>query len=143
MPSGIYRKATKRSRHGLKKFLGELELAILDIAWTRSPVTVREVHERLSRDRPLAYTTVMTVMGRLADKGVLGRRRQGKAYLYQPTRSREELRGDLAADVARALLKDFGQVAVVQFVRELDRIDPGALARLGDLAEEGQDEDGK
>lgn len=142
MPSGIYRKATQRSRHGLKKFLGELELAILDIAWTRSPVTVREVHERLSRDRPLAYTTVMTVMGRLAEKGMLGRRRHGKAYLYRPTRSREQLRGDLAADVARALLKDFGQVAVVQFVRELDRVDPGALARLGDLAEEEQDEDG-
>jgi len=143
VPSGIYRKATKRGERGLKKFLGELELAIMHVAWTRGSVTVREVHERLSRDRSLAYTTVMTVMGRLAEKGVLERQRKGKAYLYQPTRSREQLRGDLAADVARALLKDFGQVAVVQFVRELDRVDPGVLARLGDLAEEEQDEDGR
>ncbi len=139
MPSGIYRKVSRRSKRGLGKFLGKLEMAIMNILWQRSPLTVRQVHERLSRQRPLAYTTIMTVMGRLAEKGVLQRAKQGRAFIYRPIRSREEMRADLAACVSRALLADFGEVAVAQFVSQLESIDPGALARLADLASAGED----
>jgi predicted transcriptional regulator len=58
-------------------------------SWDR-PVLVREVLEDLQRDRSIAYTTVMTVMDNLHRKGVLSRERQGRAYRYRPTRSREE-----------------------------------------------------
>ena len=140
MPSGIYRKVTKPSEHGLGKFLGKLEFAIMEILWQNSPLTVRQVRERVSKERPLAYTTVMTVMGRLAEKGVLQRAKQGRAFTYRPTGSREELRADLAAGVSRALLADFGEVAVAQFVKQLESIDPSALARLADLANADEDE---
>lgn len=140
MPSGIYRKVTKPSEQGLGKFLGKLEMAIMIILWQRSPLTVRQVHGRLSRQRPLAYTTIMTVMGRLARKGVLQREKQGRAFIYRPTRSREQLRADLAGVVSRALLTDFGEVAVSQFLKQLESIDPSALARLGDLASAGEAE---
>lgn len=140
MPSGIYRKVTKPSEQGLGKFLGKLEIVVMEILWQSSPLTVRQVRERVSQERPLAYTTVMTVMGRLAGKGVLQREKQGRAFIYRPTRSREELRADLAAGVSRALLADFGEVAVAQFVKQLESIDPSALARLGKLARADEDE---
>ena len=140
MPSGIYRKVAKPSEQGLGKFLGKLEFAIMEILWQSSPLTVRQVRERVSQERPLAYTTIMTVMGRLAEKGVLQRAKQGRAFIYRPTRSREELRADLAAGVSRALLADFGEVAVAQFVKQLESINPSALARLADLAKADEDE---
>jgi predicted transcriptional regulator len=140
MPSGIYRKVSKPSGHGLDKFLGKLEIAVMEILWQSSPLTVRQVHDRVSRERHLAYTTIMTVMLRLAGKGVLRRAKQGRAFIYRPARSREELRADLAAGVSRALLADFGEVAVAQFVKQLASIDPSALSRLGDLARADEDE---
>lgn len=138
MNSGVYRRLTGRSEHGLRKFMGELELAVMDIVWGSSPVTVRRVYEVLARDRALAYTTVMTVMGRLVEKGMLRREKQGRAYAYRATRSRPELRADLAAEVARALLADFGEVAVSQFLKELESVDPGAVARLAELAQQDE-----
>lgn len=56
--------------------------------WNR-PVVVREVVEDLRRERKIAYTTVMTVMDNLHNKGVLARERDGRAYRYRPARSRE------------------------------------------------------
>ncbi|GAB3074689.1 hypothetical protein ASD62_10855 [Phycicoccus sp. Root563] len=76
--------------------LGELERAVMDAVWAagadgRAPLSVREVHDELSRSRDLAYTTVMTVMGRLAESGLLTQERSGRAYLYAAADSREEL----------------------------------------------------
>ena len=76
--------------------LGELERAVMEQVWLRGEagepsVSVREVHEALSDSRDLAYTTVMTVMGRLANAGLLVKARSGRAYLYAAAGSREEL----------------------------------------------------
>lgn len=79
--------------------LGELEAVVMGRLWLwgRS-CTVREVLEDLQRDRPVAYTTVMTVMDNLHRKGVLDRRMDGRAYRYVPVRSRAEYTADLIAD---------------------------------------------
>jgi predicted transcriptional regulator len=76
--------------------LGELERAVMDQVWAlgdsgEPSVTVREVHEALSASRDLAYTTVMTVMSRLADAGLLVKERAGRAFLYAAAGTREEL----------------------------------------------------
>lgn len=63
----------------------------MDILWTRPEwVSVRDVHETLGADRDLAYTTVMTVLDRLAKKGLATRRLDGRAWLYRPARTRVE-----------------------------------------------------
>jgi len=62
------------------------------------PLTVRQVHERLSRDRDLAYTTVMTVLDRLAKKGVVEQIRDGRAYRYAPVQTREQMTAGLMLD---------------------------------------------
>jgi predicted transcriptional regulator len=82
---------------------GELESAIMDVVWDGDRAyLVREVRERLSYNRPLAYTTVMTVMNILYGKGVLCREKQGRAWRYWPTESREEHDARLMAEVLRS-----------------------------------------
>ena len=68
--------------------LGPLEVAVMEILWTRGESNVREVVARLGR--PLAYTTVMTTLDRLFKKGLLGRRKSDRAFLYLPSLSRRE-----------------------------------------------------
>ena len=71
----------KPHKAGLKKILGELEADIMEIVWDRERVAVRDVYEHLRLQKKCAYTTIMTVMGRLADKGLLNKEAQGNAYL--------------------------------------------------------------
>jgi predicted transcriptional regulator len=79
---------------------GELESAIMDVVWAgERAYLVREVRERLSYNRPLAYTTVMTVMNILYGKGVLCREKHGRAWRYWPAESREEHDARLMAEV--------------------------------------------
>jgi predicted transcriptional regulator len=67
---------------------GELEAVIMDRLWQSGrPVLVREVLDDLRKDRPLAYTTVMTVMENLHRKGWLRRHRDGPAWHYEPADS--------------------------------------------------------
>lgn len=71
--------------------LGQLEAAVMQRLWAADrPVSTREVLEDLQRDRNIAYTTVMTVLDNLHGKGLVGREKQGRAYLYSATVSREE-----------------------------------------------------
>ena len=79
--------------------LGDLERAVMDQVWAAADrgaaaVSVREVHEQLAGSRDLAYTTVMTVMGRLSDKGLLTREKAGRAFRYSAAGTREELTAD-------------------------------------------------
>lgn len=78
--------------------LGELERAVMEVLWNRGePCVVRDVAQALV-DRRLAYTTVMTVLDRLAKKGVVRRQRDGRAWRYEPTNSREGYVAQLMLD---------------------------------------------
>ena len=91
---------TKRSS-GLH--LPSLELECLQALWALGQGTVQQLHTHLLASRPLAYTTVMTVMDRLTRKGMVGREKRGRAHLYHPRVAEEELR----KDALNRLLKDF------------------------------------
>lgn len=112
--------------------LGPLESEVMHILWSAAtPMSVKEVLERLNvrRDPALAYTTVMTVMARLADKGVLDRVRVGKGYRYTAALP------DTASIAVREVVRDFGEAAVAQFVDEA-KADPKLLRRLRRLLNE-------
>jgi predicted transcriptional regulator len=105
---------------------GPLEAEVMDALWaTGEPMSVRSVLDALNdrRRQPLAYTTVMTVMTRLAEKQVLRRTASGRAFVYEPRVSNE------AAAAVRGVVRDFGSAAVAQFVEEA-RADPALLERL-------------
>jgi predicted transcriptional regulator len=114
---------------------GPLEREVMDAIWaSEPPVAVREVVRRLNQTRPdpLAYTTVMTVMTRLAEKRALRRRKVGRGYVYEATAP------DAAGIAVKELLRRHGDVAVAHLVGEA-RADPQLLDRLRRLLE---DEDG-
>ncbi|MDZ7637878.1 MAG: BlaI/MecI/CopY family transcriptional regulator [Bryobacterales bacterium] len=69
-----------------------LELACLTVLWKRGDADVAEVREALMPSRTLAYTTVMTVLERLASKGMVTREKSGRCFRYSPARKRDELR---------------------------------------------------
>jgi predicted transcriptional regulator len=83
--------------------LPELELEVMKILWALADATVGDVQEQLKPTRPLAYTTVMTVLDRLTRKHVVTRRKRGRGYVYRPALSREVAR-ELALD---RLLNDY------------------------------------
>ena len=141
MPANLYSKITRRPGKGAEKLLGELELAIMRVAWSRASVTVREVLDALRKKRPLAYTTVMTVMSRLAEKGLLIAEKRGKTHHYRATGTREEFEALAAGQVVQSLIGDFGgEIAISQFVKQLSEADPDQLARLAEMARRAQDE---
>lgn len=96
--------------------LGPLEATVMDLLWRMdAPVRVRTVQEALDPQRPLAYTTVMTVLDNLHRKGWVTRERDRNAYRYQPARSRAE-----AATLGlRRLLEETGdpQAVLLHFAR--------------------------
>lgn len=137
----------RRDRHGLDirgedKYLGDLQARIMDIAWTSGRVTVRDVYVALRGERDLAYTTVMTVMSRLADQGVLARERVGKTYIYRPACTRAEFRAGISSAIVDDLVADFGDLALAQFVDALERADPARLERLRAFFDEREGADG-
>lgn len=80
-----------------------LELLCLRALWTIGEGNVKDVQERVAQQRPLAYTTIMTVLERLVRKGQLTRRKSGRAFVYMPSSSREAMR----AVAVRELLECF------------------------------------
>lgn len=116
--------------------LGELETQILHCIWQRDEVTVREVWSEVQQTRPLAYTTIMTVMQRLVTKGVLSARRQGKTDYYRALVQPDELVTVRAQAAVRDVLANFGDAALAQFLRELDTLDPERLAALRDMTKQ-------
>ncbi|WP_280922564.1 BlaI/MecI/CopY family transcriptional regulator [Streptomyces iakyrus] len=112
--------------------LGALEGEVMRVCWNAEhPVTVREVLDGLNKGRaqPLAYTTVMTVMSRLAEKDVLNRTAQGRSYAYSPAVP------DEAALAVREVLRTHGDAAITHFAAEAVH-DPGLRDRLRRLLEE-------
>lgn len=106
--------------------LGDLEAEIMDQLWAaRSPVAVRAVRDALHPTRPLAYTTVMTVMDRLFQKGWLVRERVGRSYHYRPALSR----GEYTARMMRDVLSTTGDrgLALLHFVETMDPAEYEAL----------------
>lgn len=102
--------------------LGPLEKHIMNIAWQSQAVSVKAVHQQLAVERPLAYTTVMTIMGRLVEKGLLERTRQGRFFVYKPKTSKQQAVSNVIQRTMEVLVQQFGQEAVVAFIDEADRL---------------------
>jgi len=111
---------------------GPLESEVMDAVWRAArPVAVREVVDDLNESRPgpLAYTTVMTVMSRLAEKDALTRYKVGRGYVYEANAP------DAAGIAVKDVLRIYGDVAVAHFV-DVARADPSLRRRLQQMLDE-------
>ncbi|MDV8023154.1 transcriptional regulator [Rhodococcus sp. 15-725-2-2b] len=109
--------------------LGELERAVMDHLWESSdPQTVRQVHEALATHRELAYTTVMTVLQRLAKKKLVVQQRDDRAHRYAPLHGRDELVASLMVDALSQAPASGGRAAaLVHFVGQVGADEAAAL----------------
>jgi predicted transcriptional regulator len=118
------------TKDGLVKVLGPLETEIMQTIWQDERSTVKKVHRKLSQQRDIAYTTVMTTMSRLAEKGVLNRHREGLAYVYSPAITEDDFVTMVVQQVLDGLLDDYSETAVDYMVDYLARRNPSELRRL-------------
>ena len=115
--------------------LHELEAEVMDMVWRLDEASVRDVMASVNtatgRDR--AYTTYMTIMGRLDGKGMLSRRREGKTDLYTPSYTREQYADLRAQTELESVVDQYGDVALTHIARRMAALDPQrrrALQRL-------------
>ncbi len=115
--------------------LHELEAEVMKQVWRRESATVRDVLEALNRGRKQrAYTTIMTIMGRLHEKGLLTRERIGKTDVYSPSMDHDAYLQARARAEVDALVHEFGDLALTQFAAQMDKLDPVRLRALRKLA---------
>ena len=110
-----------RRRRNLAEVLGPLEMSVMEIVWDRDRVTVRDVHDVLRQSRDIAYTTVMTTMTRLAEKGVLHRRRDGLAYIYTPAITKRDFETMMVRRVLDGLMDDYEEETITYLIDYLQR----------------------
>lgn len=122
--------------------LGPREAEVMEWLWLRSPASVAEVHRDLGQRHKLAYTTIMTIMSRLVQKGLLTRSRSGNAYLYTPTVTQEELGRQVAQGMVNGLLDGLTRPALAYFVDRLAQEDEAALDELERLIRERRSPEG-
>lgn len=131
---GFRLRGFRRPRDIAKFALGKLEREVMDEAWLRGEVSVRDAHRAF--DERIAYTTLMTTLDRLYKKGLLNRRKEGRAFLYSPRVSPEQLEQGVAEDVIDDLLGRGAQsvepvlACIVDAVSEHDRALLDELDRL-------------
>lgn len=134
--------AFRLQEQGLERVLGGIEAAVMEFFWGRDePCSIAEVRAALAPDRPLSFNAVMTVMNNLVAKGCLDRSRadNARSYRYRARVSREAFVGQVTRAVAQGLVRDFGPLAVTQFLDVLREEDPAALERLRHWLDQGVD----
>jgi predicted transcriptional regulator len=130
MPS--FDRRSKRQRASddpIVRYLGGLQAEVIAVFWRRDSATVREALDELNRRRKqkLAYTTVLTLVTRLWQRGFLSRAAEGRGFRYRAARTREELLRELSDELIDRLLDDFGDIAVTRLG---ERLDPKRLEKL-------------
>lgn len=116
----------------------ERELDVMGVLWEEGSATVAEVRERLADD--LAYTTVLTVLRTLEEKGYAGHTEEGKAYRYHPTVARREAGTSVLRRLTRKLFKDSPELLLTHLVSDR-ALTADELSRMRRLLEERMEEE--
>jgi predicted transcriptional regulator len=119
-----------RRKHSLSEVLGPLEAEIMEVVWDQGEVTVRDVHRFLNQNREVAYTTIMTTLGRLADKGLLQRVEAQPAHRFSAIITREQYARSTVKSVVDWLVNHFPDPAVSYFLDRVEREDEEVIDRL-------------
>ena len=114
------------------------ELAIMQVVWERGEATVRDVHDALSAQRKVAYTTVMTLMSILATKGHLVRTQDERAYVYSAARPRQQVVGRLVRDFVDRVFDGAAQPLLLHLVKH-EKLTAAERAELKQMIEKLED----
>lgn len=120
----------KINESGLNRFFGPLEAKILDILWNDVEMTIKNVQQVLDQEKLTNFNTVMTVMNRLVEKGILQKRVEGRSFLYQPIQTRVEFLHTQSKEMTNELMDEFGNVVVSHMLDALEDVDDELVAKL-------------
>lgn len=122
------------SASGLAKVLGDLEARVMQAVWDIGrAVPARTVYERIAREHSIAIHTVITVLNKLVEKGLLQREKQGELLHFAPRLTEEEFRAQASRRVVEGILSFGPEAVTASFVDVLAEQDPEQLAELGRL----------
>lgn len=102
--------------------LGELEKQVMDIIWEEKSSSVRDILNRLERQKKLAYTTVATILQRLYDKGLLIRKEDKSGYLYSSKITKEKYSKNIANSFLKNFINSFGDTAIASFADSIEKL---------------------
>jgi predicted transcriptional regulator len=131
-PDSLHLHDTVRlSAEGLAKVLGDLEARVMRVVWAlATPGTAREVHERVLREHEVAHLTVVTVLNKLVDKGLLARDKADGVFHYRACWTEEEFRAHVSRRVVEGMLAFEPRALATSFVDALAERDRAELAEL-------------
>lgn len=122
----------------MRKVLGELEQKVMDVLWSQEQA-LKPAEVRTLLDNVPAYTTVMTILKRLHDKGLLQRQMQAGAYYYQAAVTREAFAENKLQSLFTGLINSYGQLAISEFLTSLNQ-DPNNAEALKQFLKSHLDE---
>ncbi len=130
--------STVRGAHDptIHDVLGPLAAPIIEVVVARGEASVADVTHALDlRDgRRHAYTTVMTIMGRLFERGLLAREKRGRSYVYRATSAEAALVDRLSEEAVARVIDRYGSAAFRHFALKVSDLDPDVRQRLIELA---------
>lgn len=126
---GKRRKLVQKGKVGIRNF-GVLESEIMAEVWQREECTVRDIFDALRSQKKIAYTTIMTVMGRLAEKGILSRKKVQNAYIYKAKVTREEIARGITSDVVEKILDGNPDILIGHLLGLNGEIDPKQIEKI-------------
>lgn len=131
------------AKAGLARALGDLEKQVMDTLWLKKEAAGREIFTEIRRSRTIAITTVLTVLERLVQKGIVKKLKSDGVYIYTPVFTREEFADKVSQAVMKGVLDIAASSAVASFVDILADTDPKELDRLLKLIEKKKKELGQ
>ncbi|MFS0728423.1 BlaI/MecI/CopY family transcriptional regulator [Paenibacillus sp. 1P07SE] len=122
------------NEEGLHRFFGSLEARVMKTLWEHEKMTIKQTHELLNDRAAISLNAVMTVMIRLADKGILRKETTGggrnRLTFFYPIQTEEQFILEQTRVVAEGLIEDFGPVIVNHFIDQLDSANPELITKL-------------
>lgn len=116
---------------GLKCFFGPLEAKVMEVLWNReTSFTIKEVQQTLQKEKATKFNTVMTVMNRLVDKGILEKRIEGRSSLFKPVQTRNEFLNTQSQEMAYILTRQFGHTIVGHMIDTLHEADETLIRQM-------------
>ena len=115
------------------------ELAILNIMWTISPATVRQIHEEIIKNGKTSYTTTLKMLQVMHQKGLVSRNSEQKAHIYQPTLSKKETQKQMLEDLKNRLFGGSISSLVLQALGTNDKTNQSELDEIKALLEKVED----
>ncbi len=115
------------------KELSKAELEVMKVLWKKHKATIKEVHEELSSDRSWGYTTVMTFLERMYNKGYVDREKVGMAYVYEPKVSEKKTVGKMVNEFVDRVF-DGALGPLVNYIAESKELKPKEMEALKKLS---------